>query len=73
MLGCSRGAVKAVRCHRDCLRELRWFYDRRDPAEVRRDIVARLAKWQAKYPRLCNWFEDNIEECPRDRRPYSGR
>jgi len=40
MLGCSRGAVKAVRCHRDCLRELRWFYDRRDPAEVRRDIVA---------------------------------
>ncbi len=46
----------------DCLRELRWFYDRRDLAEVRRDIAAWLAKWQAKYPRLCNWVEDNIEE-----------
>jgi putative transposase len=62
MLGRTRGAVKPVGCHRDCQRELRWFYDRRDPAEVRRDIPAWLAKWQAKYPRLCNWFEDNIGE-----------
>ena len=46
----------------DCLRELRWFYDRRDLTEVRRDIAAWLGKWQAKYPRLCNWVEDNIEE-----------
>jgi transposase-like protein len=46
----------------DCLREPRWFNDRRDLAEVRRDIAARLAKWQPKYPRLCNWVEDNIEE-----------
>ncbi|HEY7580826.1 MAG TPA: IS256 family transposase [Acetobacteraceae bacterium] len=46
----------------DCLMELRWFYDRRDPAEVRRDLVAWLAKWQAKYPKLCGWVEDNIEE-----------
>jgi putative transposase len=46
----------------DCLQELRWFYDRRNLAEVRRDIAAWLAKWQAKYPRLCNWVEDNIEE-----------
>src|SRR5919199_1023766 len=46
----------------DCLQELRWFYDRRDLAEVRRDIATWLAKWQAKYPRLCNWVEDNIEE-----------
>ncbi len=37
----------------DCLRELRWFYDRRELAEVRRDIAAWLAKWQAKYPKLC--------------------
>ena len=36
----------------DCLRELRWFYDRRDLAEVRRDIAAWLAKWQAEYRRL---------------------
>ncbi len=46
----------------DCLQELRWFYDRRDLAEVRRDIATWLAKWQAKYPRLCNWVEDNIEQ-----------
>jgi putative transposase len=46
----------------DCLQELRWFYDRRELGEVRRDIAQWLAKWQAKYPRLCNWVEDNIEE-----------
>jgi putative transposase len=46
----------------DCLQELRWFYDRRDLAEVRRDIAAWLAKWQAKYPKLCAWVEDNIDE-----------
>ena len=46
----------------DCLQELRWFYDRRELAEVRRDIAQWLAKWQAKYPRLCDWVEDNIEE-----------
>jgi putative transposase len=46
----------------DCLNELRWFYDRRELAEVRRDLAAWLAKWQAKYPKLCLWVEDNIEE-----------
>jgi putative transposase len=46
----------------DCLQELRWIYDRRDLSEVRRDIAAWLAKWQAKYPKLCDWAEDNIEE-----------
>jgi putative transposase len=46
----------------DCLQELRWFYDRRDLAEVRRDIAQWLAKWQAKYLRLCNWVEDNTDE-----------
>jgi putative transposase len=29
----------------DCLQELRWFYERRDIAEVRRDIAQWLAKW----------------------------
>jgi putative transposase len=29
---------------------------------VRRDIAQWLAKWQTKYPRLCNWVEDNIEQ-----------
>jgi putative transposase len=46
----------------DCLQELRWFYDRRDLSEVRRDIAAWLAKWQSKYPKLCRWVEDNVEE-----------
>jgi putative transposase len=46
----------------DCLQELRWIYDRRDLAEVRRDIAPWLSKWQGKYPKLCDWVEDNIEE-----------
>lgn len=46
----------------DCLQELRWFYDRRELAEVRRDIAQWLAKWQGKYPKLCAWVEENIEE-----------
>jgi putative transposase len=46
----------------DCLMELRWFYDRRDLAEVRRDLAAWLAKWQSKYPKLTSWVEDNVEE-----------
>ena len=46
----------------DCLQELRWFYDRRELAEVRRDIATWLAKWQGKYPKLTAWVEDNIEE-----------
>jgi putative transposase len=46
----------------DCLQELRWIYDRRELAEVRRDIAQWLAKWQGKYAKLCNWVEENIEE-----------
>lgn len=46
----------------DCLMELRWFYDRRDLGEVRRDLATWLAKWQSKYPKLCGGVEDNIEE-----------
>jgi putative transposase len=46
----------------DCLRELRWLYDRRDFAEARRDLAAWLAKWQATYPKLCAWVEEHIEE-----------
>ena len=45
----------------DCLRELRWLYDRRDLAEARRDLAAWLAKWQATYPKLCGWVEEHIE------------
>ena len=46
----------------DCLQELRWFYERRDLGEVRRDLAGWLAKWQGKYAKLCSWVEDNIEE-----------
>ena len=46
----------------DCLQELRWFYDRRELAEVRQDLARWLAKWQDKYPKLYEWVEDNIEE-----------
>jgi hypothetical protein len=44
----------------DCLRELRWLYDRRDLAEARRDLAAWLTKWQATYPKLCSWVEEHI-------------
>jgi putative transposase len=46
----------------DCLQELRWLYDRRDLAEVKSDLATWLAKWAARYPRLTQWVEDNIEE-----------
>jgi len=46
----------------DCLQELRWLYDRRNLEEARRDLVAWLQKWQQKYPKLCNWVEENIDE-----------
>ncbi len=46
----------------DCRQELRWLYDRRDVEEARRDLAAWLAKWQDKYPKLCDWVEESIEE-----------
>jgi putative transposase len=46
----------------DCLMELRWLYDRRCLEEARRDLSAWLAKWAARYPKLCNWVEEHIEE-----------
>ena len=50
------------RANDDCLQELRWIYDRRELAEVRRDLAAWLSKWSSKYARLCTWVEENIEE-----------
>lgn len=46
----------------DCLMELRWLYDRRCLEEARRDLGAWLSKWSARYPKLCNWVEEHIEE-----------
>jgi len=46
----------------DCLQELRWIYDRRDLQEAQRDLQAWLQKWQQKYPKLCDWVDENIQE-----------
>jgi transposase-like protein len=46
----------------DCLVELRWLYDRHDLEQARQDLAVWLKKWQAKYPKLCDWVEANIEE-----------
>lgn len=46
----------------DCLKELRWMYDRRSLEEARKDLAAWLFKWQSTYPKLCDWVEENIEE-----------
>ncbi len=46
----------------DCLLELRWLYDRRDVNEARQDLVAWLTRWSGKYPKLCAWVEENIEQ-----------
>jgi putative transposase len=46
----------------DCLQELRWIYDRRTLEDARQDLAVWLAKWQGKYPKLCDWVETNIEE-----------
>jgi putative transposase len=46
----------------DCLTELRWIYDRRSIEEARQDLAAWLKKWSSRYPKLCDWIENNIEE-----------
>ena len=46
----------------DCLQELRWLYDRRNIDEAGVDLAAWLTRWQAKYPKLTDWVEDNIEQ-----------
>ena len=46
----------------DCLMELRWLYDRHDVGEARQDLCAWLKRWSTKYPKLCVWVEENIEQ-----------
>ena len=46
----------------DCLQELRWLYDRRDLAEAQKDLTQWLERWGQKYPKLCEWVEENIGE-----------
>jgi putative transposase len=46
----------------ECLIESCWLYDRRNAEEARGNLAAWLPRWQDKYPRLCMWVEENIEE-----------
>ena len=46
----------------DCLTELRWLYDRRDVNEARQDLSAWVKRWSERYPKLCGWVEENIEQ-----------
>jgi transposase-like protein len=46
----------------ECMTELRWLYDRRTIEEARADLAAWLKKWGARYQKLCDWVEVNIEE-----------
>jgi putative transposase len=46
----------------DCLRELRWIYERRDLGEARNDLAAWITKWESRYAKLVAWVEENIEE-----------
>ena len=46
----------------DCLTELRWLYDRRDAAEAHLHLRSWLERWASKYPKLCSWVEDHIEQ-----------
>jgi putative transposase len=46
----------------DCLQELRWLYDRRDLTEAQKDLAQWLERWEPKYPKLCEWVEENIGE-----------
>ena len=43
-----------------CLRELRWIHERRTRQEARQDLAA--WRWAGRYPKLCRWVEENIEE-----------
>jgi putative transposase len=46
----------------DCMQELRWLYDRRDLTEAQKDLAQWLERWGHKYPKLCEWVEENIGE-----------
>lgn len=46
----------------DCLRELRWIYERRNLGEARNDLAAWITKWESRYAKLVSWVEENIEE-----------
>jgi transposase-like protein len=46
----------------DCLRELRWIYERRNIGEARNDLAVWITKWESRYPKLVAWVEESIDE-----------
>lgn len=46
----------------NCLRELRGLYERSSIEDARSALGAWIDKWTQRYPRLCAWVEENIEE-----------
>ena len=46
----------------DCLRELRWIYERRNLGEARNDLAVWITKWENRYAKLVAWVEENIDE-----------
>lgn len=38
------------------------MYDRRDLDEARRDLKAWIDRWAARYPKLVDWVEEQIEQ-----------
>jgi putative transposase len=46
----------------ECLQELRWMYDRRSLKEAKSDLAIWIKKWGARYPKLVDWVESNIED-----------
>ena len=46
----------------DCRQDLRWLYARRNLSEAQKDLTQWLERWGTRYPKLCEWVEENIGE-----------
>ena len=60
-------AMRSITCHEngddDCLKELRWLYDRARSGRSQKKILrSGLSVGRANIQKLCSWVEDNIEE-----------
>lgn len=45
-----------------CLMQLRWIYEQGTIEAARLALGGWLRDWSEKYPKLCSWVEDNIEQ-----------
>jgi len=45
----------------DVLTELRWIYARSTLKDAKEELCVWLNKWHEKYPKLCEWVEENID------------